>query len=89
MEEANGIKARSTLGSQMTCHPTAAGLGVGMFSYNHYLPACVMSNQVAPGREHRHINATDVHRLGGRDFCWTAPSQIRFAFARVVQMHDR
>ena len=65
--------ARSTLGSQMTCHPTAAGLGVGVFSYNHYLPARIVSNHVAPGRECRPISAKNIHCLGGGNFGRTAP----------------
>ena len=81
--------ARSTLGSQMTCHPTAVGLGVGVFSYNHYLPARVMSNQVTLGRERRPIAAKDVHGLSGRDCGRTAPGQICLVFTRVVQVHDR
>lgn len=54
-----------------------------------YLPARIMSNHVAPGRERRPISAKDVHCLGGRDFGRTAPSQICLVFTRVVQVHDR
>ena len=56
---------------------------------SHALPTGVMSNQVAPVRERRPIAAKDVHCLGGRDFGWTAPSQVCLVFTRAVQMHDR
>lgn len=80
------ITAKSTLGSSMTCNPTAAAMEG---SNNHCLPARVMSNQVAPGRERRPISAKNIHCLGGGNFGRTAPSQIRLVFTLVVQVHDR
>lgn len=43
-------------------------------SVDVYLPARIMSNHVAPGRERRPISAKNVHCLGGRDFDRTSPS---------------